>query len=161
MRRAYLLLASFVVAAGACAKHAPDPTPHPSTPHITWSIAEGYGGEKEVCRSTEATSCTLDLSGVAPNRRFGVFHLFLHAASTDTKYKGTMDIGFLGQPGESEHTHPIEREIPRGNDSTGFSTTGIVKPAGTYYVDISITATPLSGSGPALPFKERIKVVVK
>ena len=159
--RCYVLLAPLVIAAGACAKHAPEPTPHPSTPHITWSIAEGYSGSKDVCRSTEAPSCTLDMSGVAQNRRFGVFRLFLHAASTDTKYKGTVDIGFLGQPGESEHTHPIEREVPRGNDPINFSTTGIVKPARTYYVDISVTATPVSGSAPAVPIKERIRVDVK
>lgn len=161
MCRVYLLLAPLVFAAAACAKHAPEPTPHPSTPHITWSIGEGFGGERNVCRSTEGASCTLDMSGVAQNRRFGVFHLFLHGASSDTKYKGTVDIGFLGQPGEREHTHPIEREISRGSDPINFSTTGIVKPAGTYYVDISLSATPLSGSGPAVPIKEKIRVDVK
>ena len=161
MRHVHLLFAPLIVAAAACAKHTPDPRPHPSTPHITWSIAEGYGGEKEVCRSTEVTSCTLDMSGVAQNRRFGVFHLFLHATTTDTKYVGNVDIGFLGQPGAIERAHPIEREIPRGNGAINFSTTGIVKPAGTYYVEISLTATPLSGSGPALPIKERIRVDVK
>ena len=161
MRRTYLLVAPLVVTAAACAKHVPDPTPHPSTPHITWSIAQGYGGEKEVCRSTVVSPCTLDMSGVAQNRRFAVFHLFLHAASTDTKYKGTVDIGFLGQPGEAKHTHSIDRTVLRGSDSVNFSTTGIVKPAGTYYVDISLTATPVSGSGPTVPFQERIRVDVK
>lgn len=161
MRRTHLLLAAVVLAAAACAKHAPEPTPHPSTPHITWSISQGYTGETERCRSTEASSCTLDFSEVAQDRRFGVFHLFLHAAAADTKYKGTLDIGFLGQPGEREHTHLIEREIPRGNDPINFSTTGIVRPPGTYYVEISLMATPLAGSGPGVPIKERIKVDVK
>lgn len=161
MLRVYPLLVPFVAAAFACAKHTPEPTPHPSTPHITWSIAEGYGGEKEVCRSTTASSCTLDMSGVAQNRRFGVFHVFLHGAATDTKYTGTVEIGFLGQPGESKHTHPIEREVPRGNNPINFSTTGIVKPAGTYYVEISLTATPMSGAGPVVPIRDRITVDVK
>lgn len=161
MRRTSLLLAVSVLAAAGCAKHAPEPSPHPTTPHITWSISQGYTGEKELCRSTEALPCTLDLSRVAQDRRFGVFHLFLHAAATDTKYKGTVDIGFLGQPGERQHTHPIEREIPRGNAAINFSTTGIVRPPGTYYVEISLTATPLLESGPGVPIKERIKVDVK
>lgn len=161
MRRTCVLLAPFVLAATACAKHAPEPTPHPTTPHITWSISEGYTGEKELCRSTGASSCTLDMSRVAQDRRFGVFHLFLHAAAADTKYKGTVDIGFLGQPGERDHTHPFEREISRGNDPINFSTTGIVRPPGTYYVDIALTATPVGGSGPAVPIKERIRVDVK
>ena len=101
------------------------------------------------------------MSGVAQDRRCGVFHLFLHAGSTGTTYQGTMDITFLGQPGEREHTHPVDREVPRGSEPIGFSTTGIVTPAGSYYVDISLMGTPVNGSGPGVPIKLRIRVDVK
>jgi hypothetical protein len=159
--RAFRLSAPLLLLAAACAKHAPEPTPHPSAPHVTWSIAEGYGGEKEACRSTKEPSCLLDLSGVAPNRRFAVFHLFLHSAAADTRYAGTANIGFIGQVGQAGHASKIEWVVPRGRNPINFSTTGIVRSPGTYFVDVSLTATPAKGSGTPVPLKIHIQVDVK
>lgn len=150
---------STLVLAG-CAKHVPEPTPHPSAPHVTWSIAEGYG-DKEVCRSTKASRCVLTLSDEQPNRRVGVFHVFLHAAATDTKYEGTVTIGFLAGSSGGSHVQKVDRTVPRGSDPLGISSTGIVKPAGKHYVEISLIAAPAKNGAPAFPIKDRVEVEVK
>ena len=129
---AVLVLLMFSTA--SCAKRAPEPTPHPSTPHMTWSIAEGYASDNEVCRSTEATSCTLDMSGVAQNRRFADFHVFLHAAGSDTKYAGTVDIGFLGRPGDNAQTHRIDPVSQLPGDAQGM-VRPVVVPIGVAVLD--------------------------
>ena len=148
------------VALSGCAKHVPEPTPHPSRAHITWSIAKGET-DKEVCKSTEAARCVLDLSGEQANRRYGIFHVFLHAGESDTKYEGTVTVGFLGATSTPQHVQKVDRVVPRGGAPVNVSSTGIVKPAGTYYVEVSLSATPASGTGSPMPFKERIEVQVK
>jgi hypothetical protein len=153
-----------LVVFGACAKRVPEISPHPSTPHITWTITEGYAGGNEVCRSTEpATACTLTLSDQRANRRFGAFHLFLHAGAIDTRYTGTLDVGFLGEDPDPahQHTHTVDRIVSRGSDPVGVSSTGIARANGTYYVDLALMAAPAKGSGPSMPIKERIRVDVK
>ena len=150
---------STVLAAG-CATHVPEPKPHPDAPHITWSVAEG-SNDKEVCRSTEPASCTLTLSAEPPNRRLGVFHVFLHAGATDTKYVGTINIGFLAQDSGTQHEHKVDRVIAHDSGPVNFSSTGIVKPAGRYYVDVNLTATAADGSGRPLPITAHIRVDVK
>ena len=144
---------------GRCATHVPEPTPHPSTPHITWSIAEGEG-HKEVCASTKARRCVLTLTDEQPNRRLAVFHLFLHAGTTDTKYEGTLLVGFLVGEIAHQHVTKIDRVVPRGSAPVNVSSTGIVKPSGTYYVDIALTVVPADGARPAPPIKERVEVAV-
>ena len=143
----------------ACANHVPEPKPHPDVPHISWAISEG-NNDKEVCRSTEDTACSLNLSGQPGNRRIGIFHVFLHPASADTKYVGSVDIGFLVQS-EDQHVHAIDRVVERGSAPVGFSTTGNVKAAGTYYVTLNLTATAADGSGAAVMLTSRIRVDVK
>ena len=158
LRPAVLLVCA--VALPACAKHVPEPKPHPSRAHITWSIAKGEA-DKEVCKSTEVSRCVLDVSGEQPNRRYGIFHVFLHAGETDTKYEGTVTVGFLGGDSARQHVQKVDRVVARGSGPVSVSSTGIVKPSGTYYVEVALTATPSNGSAPSLPFKERIEVQVK
>lgn len=159
MRRLSALLFVVAIVLASCAKHAPEPTPHPSLPHISWSVAEGYG-DKHVCRSTEKTPCVLDVSDEQPNRRVGIFHLFLHAADTDTRYVGTYQIGFLVADKSGAHAHQVDRTVPRGSDPVNMSSTGLVAAAGTYYVDVALTATPAKGPGGPVEIKERIRVDV-
>lgn len=158
----YVMVAAAMAAVlvGACATHVPEPEPHPNAPHITWSVAEGTN-DKEVCRSTEPAPCTLTLSSEPPNNRLGVFHVFLHAGATDTKYVGTINIGFLVHDSGSQHEHKVDRVITRDSGPVNFSSTGIVKPAGTYYVDVNLTATAADGPGRPLPITARIRVDVK
>ena len=143
----------------ACANHVPEPKPHPDAPHISWAISEG-NDDKEVCRSTEDTACSLNLSAHTGNQRIGIFHVFLHPASADTKYVGSVDIGFFVQS-ENQHVHAIDRVVERGSAPVSFSTTGNVKAAGTYYVTVNLKATAADGSGPPVPITARIRVDVK
>ena len=147
--------------AAGCAKHAPEPSPHPSTPHISWSIGQGTT-DKDICKSTEDSSCTLVVpADTPPNRRVADFHLFLHAAPADTKYAGTIQIGFLTQETAQGHIHKVDREVPRGSEPVGFTVSGTVAPPGAYYVDVDLTATPAKAGGPSVPIKTRIAVNVK
>ena len=57
--------------------------------------------------------------------------------------------------------HAVNQIVPRGSNPVSVSTTGIVGPAGNYYADVTLTATPTSGSGPSTPIKARIQVSVK
>ena len=160
MRSPQVIIPLCILVSAACAKHVPEPTPHPATPHITWSVSQGYG-DNEVCRSTQASPCVLTLSEEAANRRIGVFHLFLHAAASDTRYIGTMTVGFMaGDPG-SQRARGVDQLVPRGSPPVSSSSTGLVQPPGTYYVDIALTAKAPDGTGPSTPFKERIRVEIK
>ena len=154
-----MTVALFGLWACACATHVPEPKPHPDTPHISWAIAEGYI-DKEVCRSTENTTCTLNLSTQSPERRIGVFHVFLHPASVDTKYAGSVDVGFLVQS-DTKHTHAIDQVVVRGSAPVNFSVAASVKPAGTYFVNVNLTATAADGTGSPVPITVRIRVDVK
>ena len=140
-----------------CASHAPEPTPHPSTPHISWSIAEGES-ETDLCKSTETSPCVLSLGDKSDRRRLAVFHLFMHAANTDTRYAGTVRVGFITE--EAQPVHQIDGEVKRGSDPMNFSVTGLAKPPGTYYVEISIAATA-AGSNKPVQIADRIRVDVK
>ena len=160
MRHWPALLFTLLLATSSCAKHAPEPTPHPSRPHISWAVSEGYG-DKEVCKSTEKTPCVIDVSDEQPNRRVGVFHVFLHAADTDTRYEGTVQIGFLVADKAGPQPHKIDRTVPRGSQPMNVSSTGLVGPAGTYYVEIALKATPAKGGGAPIEIKERVRVDIK
>ena len=152
-------LGLFALAMCGCASHVPEPKPHPDAPHISWAISEG-NDDKEVCRSTEDTACSLNLSAHTGNQRIGIFHVFLHPASADTKYVGSVDIGFFVQS-DNQHVHAIDRVVERGSAPVSFSTTGNVKAAGTYYVTVNLKATAADGSGPPVPIAARIRVDVK
>ena len=104
----------------------------------------------------------MTLSGETEDRRVADFHLFLHAAgAADTKYTGTVVIGFMAHEAAGAHSHAINQVVPRGSDPIGFSTSGRVAAVGTYYVDVALTATAANGTGAKVPIKERFKVDVK
>ena len=157
--RAPLIVIAACAFASACAKHVPEPTPHPDTPHISWSVTDD--SERQACRSTEASSCTLNMSGVEDGRRLGVFHVFLHAATVDTKYIGSFEAGFLVHSTATANTHSIDRIVERGSKPMNVSVTGFVRPPGTYYVDVDLTATAADGSGKPIPIKTRIRVDIR
>ena len=156
--RASLMVIAACACGSACATHVPEPTPHPNTPHITWSVADDR--ERQVCRSTEASSCTLNMSGIEDKRRLGVFHVFLHAATVDTRYAGSFDAGYLAHA-VTENRHAIDRVVKRGSKPMNVSVSGFVQPPGTYYVDVDLTATAADGSGKPTPIKTRIRVDIK
>jgi hypothetical protein len=158
MRQGLLVLV--VALTSACAKHAPEPVPHPNSPHISWSIGVG-GGEEETCKSTSASQCTIELRRDQPSTS-ATFHVFLHSVEkADIRYTGTMRVGFLMSPAVEGAEHRINETVTAGSDPVNDSTTGIVRPAGTYYVEILLNASPPNGSGRPLPIKARVPVFVK
>ena len=159
-----LLAAPFVIAALAivgtsCSHRVPEPVPHPTGPHLTWSIAIG-DREDEVCNSTTPTACIIESSraGRSPT---ATFHLFMHAAANETRYTGTVQAGFLGGPAASVQQHRVDLIVKVGSAPVNFSTTYMVQPAGTYSVFIDLHAASVSNTGSSLPLKVRIPVTVK
>jgi hypothetical protein len=146
--------------ASACAKQAPEPVPHPNSPHISWSLGVG-SGEEETCKSTTTSPCIIELRPDRPSTS-ATFHVFLHSVDkADIKYTGTVRVGFLMSPAREGAEHRTDQTVKAGSAPVNESTTGIVRPAGTYYVEIALTASSTSAGGQPLPIKARIPVSVK
>ncbi|PYR89419.1 MAG: hypothetical protein DMF84_24670 [Acidobacteria bacterium] len=149
-----------LVFASACAKHAPEPVPHPNSPHISWSLGVG-SGEEETCKSTTTSPCTIELRRDRPSTS-ATFHVFLHSVdNADIKYSGAVRVGFLMSPAREGAEHRVDQTVKAGSAPVNESTTGIVRPAGTYYVEITLSASPAGGSGQTLPIKTRVPVSVR
>jgi hypothetical protein len=149
-----------LVFASACAKHAPEPVPHPDSPHISWSLGVG-SGEEDSCKSTNASECTIALDRERPSTS-ATFHVFLHSVpNADVKYTGTVHVGFLLSPAQEGAEHRVDQTVKAGSEPVNQSTTGIVRPAGRYYVDIALSASPTGGGTQPLPIKVRVPITVK
>jgi hypothetical protein len=112
-----------------------------------------------VCQSDPRTECTVPVTRAeAPSLAHVYF--YYHPAATDTKYTGTIDVGFFEGPPGSHVIRPNLTLKGKEEDLGNESIVGIVSSRpGTYSLTIAIVAT--SQAGAAEEFHDSIPVVVK
>ena len=137
--------------------HAP-PTGPPGTPRVGWVIMVGDRDNPDrefVCQSDPRSECMMPAS--RPNdQAFTAVYFYFHSATTDTRYTGTIQIGFL--EGSTPYEVKPNVTVKRGASAAASSISGIVssKP-GNYPMTITVDAE----SGSTHLIRDRIPVTVK
>ena len=140
-----------------CEKRVPVPTGgSPGTPHVGWVIMVGdrENADREfVCQSDPRTDCVVPASQ-ADNQTFTHVHFYFHSGTTDTKYTGTIQIGFLMSPHEVKPNMTVKGGEPAGNSSVS----GIVSSnQGRYPMTIAVVAE----NGETRDIRESVPVTVR
>ena len=159
---AFFLAIITIASCAACAERIPEPIVIPAVPHVSWLVAvqTPNGGERTVCQSDPRNQCVLPAS-TSENRAFVTVHLYLHSVkSGETKYSGTMRVGFLNGNAAEPHDSKVDSSVGPGDTPTNVSVTGIVtqKP-GAYTVAISLIAAPATGK--SLELRDVIPITVQ
>lgn len=152
-----------VALTSTCAKSVPEPASvPPGTPHVSWVLMYGDrdNADREfACQSDPPTDCVLPAS--KPDAQvFSDIHFYFHGAGAETRYEGTINIGYL-QGAPDSHTSRTTITVQKNGSITNSSTTGIVTSTpGSYAVTISETAT-IKDTGKTQAIQESIRVIVK
>jgi hypothetical protein len=164
MRRYRVTVVILAVAlTSTCAKGVPEPVGVPlGTPNVSWVLMYGDrdNADREfACQSDTRTECVLPAS--KPDAQvFSDIHFYFHGAGAETRYEGTINIGYL-QGAPDSHTSRTNITVQKNGSITNSSTTGIVTSTpGTYAVTISQTAT-VKDTRKTQAIQESIAVVVK
>lgn len=149
--------------ATSCARGVPKPAGAPGTPQISWVLMYGDSDNPDrefACQSEPRTECVVPAS--KPDAQvFSDIHFYYRGAGTETRYEGTINIGYLRQGAASEsHTSRINVTVKKNESITNSSVTGIVASTpGTYTVTISATTTATDTSK-TQSIRESIPVIV-
>jgi hypothetical protein len=150
------------VLATTCTRPVPKPRGVPAgTPFVSWVFMSGDrdNADREfVCQSDPRTDCVVEASRPdAPV--FSDVHFYYHGAGGDTKYQGTINIGFF-EGAAASHTIPSNVVVRKGESIVNQSVTGVVTlTPGTYDVTIALTAT--MDGGKDQPIRQSVPLVVK
>ncbi len=163
MRVAATIIAIAAAFTTACAKNIPKPTGlTPATPRISWVIMSGDRDNPDqdfVCQSDPRTACVVPAS--RPDAQtFSHVHVYYHGAGVETKYAGSIEIGFF-QGVAASHTIQANMTVPKADDVLTQSVTGIVastpgRYAVTFNVGASVTDTKVTR-----PIREQIPIAVQ
>ena len=156
-----LCAALLSIAVGGCAERIPEPVVVPSVPHISWLIAshQGDGNEQVVCQSDPRTDCILPV-GSANTRRMATVHLYLHPSAIETRYVGTMRVGFMNGSPEPHDTR-VNSTVKPGSSPVNVSVTGLVTSRpGIYPMTLALTAETSTTQHP-LDIRRSLSVTVK
>jgi hypothetical protein len=153
-----------VVAAGAisCARHVPEPPISvPGKPYLSWVIMSGDSDNPDedfVCQSDPRTDCIVPASR-ADARVFSDVHVYYHGAGAETRYVGTMHIGFFQGSAAAAKTQ-VDLAVKQNGSITNQSVVGIVSSTpGAYTIDFDQLATVDAGKGQ--PIRDQLKVIVR
>src|SRR4051794_38209327 len=95
--RSFFVLTVILLASSSCAKRVPEPTGVPGTPHVSWVLMYGDRDNPDgefACQSDSRTQCALPAS--KPDAQvFSDIHFYFHGAGAETRYEGTINIGYL------------------------------------------------------------------
>ena len=149
--------------ASSCATRGPERANlAPGTPHVTWVLMYGDRDNPDsefACQSDPRTECALPAS--RPDEQvFSDIHFYYHGAGAETRYEGTINIGYL-QGSPEPHTSRTNITVQKDESITNQSVIGIVTSTpGMHTVTLSLTAT-VRDTGKTMPINERIQVTVK
>jgi hypothetical protein len=158
-----MVLVVVSVCVASCAMGAPKPAGlAPGTPYVSWIIMSGDGDNPDqefVCQSNPRNDCVVPAS--RPDARvFSDVHFYYHGTGAETKYTGSIDIGFF-QGSPAAHTTQTNVTVPKNESIMNQSVTGIVTSTpGTHTVTFALVGT-VTGSAANQPFREQVQVVVK
>jgi hypothetical protein len=143
-----------------CTTRIPQPAGVPTTsPRVGWVIMTGDRENPDrdfVCQSDPRTECIAPIDRPEA-RRLAHVHFYYHGAATETKYTGTVQIGFFDQPHEIKPNILVKLGEPAGNQSV----TDFVSPkAGTYPMSIAVVATS-SETGRTQDIRDQVSVTLR
>ena len=162
-KRVGVLLSVITVLGSTCGKRIPEPVGVArGVPHVSWVIMHGDSDNPDTefaCQSNPRNDCVVPASR-PESKVFSDVHFYYHGAGPQTKFTGTVNLGFLGEsPNSSSFSVNATAEK---TESIGYqSITGIVssKP-GTYEVTIDVVGR-VGETGKSEPVREKIAVVVR
>jgi hypothetical protein len=146
-----------------CAKRLPEPSGlAPGAPHVSWIIMSGDRDNPDrefVCQSAPRTDCVIPVS--RPDAQvFSDVHFYYHGAGAETKYSGSIDVGFF-QGSPASRQIQANTTVPKTEKIMNHSVIGIVTATpGSYPVRFAVVAT-VAGSGTNQPIEAEVPVVVK
>jgi hypothetical protein len=143
----------------ACTQRVPTPTGPSGTPRLGWVIMHGDADNPDrefVCQSAPRTECVMPAS--RPDARvFGHVHFYYHSATVDTRYTGTIRVGFFNSPREIKAGVPVKARDRAGNQSVSDIVTST---PGTYTLDIDVAAAA-AATGQTENIRDRVTVTVR
>ena len=148
---------------GGCAKHIPEPSVPPGTPYISWVIMSGDRDTPDrdfVCQSDPRNDCVVPAS--RPDAQvFSDVHFYYHGAGSQTRYEGSIDIGFL-QGTKEAHTARTNVTVEKNESIQNQSVVGIVTSTpGTYAITFVLAATVADTTRKTQPIRDPVQIVVK
>src|SRR5262245_49924325 len=159
MRDCSLIVVMVVgVLSSTCAQPVPRPANvAPGTPYVTWVLMYGDRDNADAefaCQSVPRTDCVI-VASRPDAQAFSDIHLYYHGAGGETRYEGTLSLGYLRGSPQSQ-TSPTKLSVLKKGSITNQSVTGIVtSTSGTYPVTWSGTATVVD-TGKEYPIQETI-----
>ena len=151
------------VFSATCAKRVPEPAGlvH-GVPHVSWVIMHGDRDNPDrefACQSEPRGDCVIPASR-SDAQVFSDVHVYYHGAGAETKYAGTLQIGFFRGGGESIKNQ-TNITVRKTESITNQSVTGIVTDApGDYAIAFELVAT-VTDTGRNQPIRELVPVAVK
>ena len=160
--RSFLIVAALIVATSACAKRIPTAAgASPGTPYVSWIIMHGDRDNPDrefACQSDRRTDCVVPASRPSEQVFSHVF-VYYHGAGVETKYAGSVQIGFFQGTAKS-HDMKTNVTVKKNEAITNQSVIGIVtNAAGTYPLTFALDAT--TGTGASQPVRDTVSVVVR
>jgi hypothetical protein len=139
----FTCILAFVAFAAGCARPIPKPIGSPQgAPRISWEI---YAGDEDnpwdtlVCQSNPRQDCALT---AGQKKLYASLLVYYFAATDETTYTGSIQIGFFEGAPESRQIKPNIRVRPGNHGFENQSITGLVSPTpGAYPLTIDLTAT--------------------
>jgi hypothetical protein len=160
--RLSIVLIAGLFAISGCARRVPKPANvAPGTPFVSWVFMSGDRDNPDrefVCQSTPPSECVMPVSS-PEDRVFSDLFFYYHGAGGETKYTGSIQIGFLqGSP----DAHKVAVNITAKKDGiTNMSVLdAVTSTPGTYDVTFDVVATSVE-NGRSQPIRDRVPVVVK
>jgi hypothetical protein len=151
------LLISF---ATGCARRVPEPIGgRTDAPHLGWVIMSGDRDNPDrdfVCQSNPRSECVAPVDH--PEARVLTHvHFYFHPAAAETKYSGSIRMGFLSSPHDVSPTVTVKPGDSPGNQSVSGFVSGN---AGTYTMTIAVVATSVP-SGAVTQIREDVPVTLR
>ncbi len=147
----------------ACAKPAPGSGRNSrALPHVSWVIMHGDRDNPDAefaCQSEPRNDCVVPAS--KPNAQvFSDIHFYYHGAGPQTKFTGTVHIGFLGES-RGANGFEVNTTAEKAKSIAYQSISGIVSSTpGMYDVAIDVIGT-VGATQTSQPVRQTIPVVVR
>ena len=149
-----------VVIATGCARRIPERAGGPGdTPHVGWVIMSGDADNPDrdfVCQSNPRSDCVVPVD--RPDARvLSHVHFYYHPAATETKYTGSIRLGFLN--GASQ-INPNVTVKPGGSPGNQSVSNFVSSKPGSYTMAIAVVATS-TASGATQEIHEQVSVTAR
>ncbi len=155
--------AALILGVTACVKRVPEPVSlRQGAPHISWIIMSGDRDNPDrdfVCQSDPRNDCVVPVS--RPDVQvFSDVHFYYHGAATETRYTGSIRIGFFQGTVESQEIRP-NITVNENEEISNQSVTSIVtSQPGTYAMTFALIATSTQ-TGQTQNLLDEVAVTVK